>query len=176
MGNTAVASTPTGTSHDSEVLSAVIQRNCDMAKRSSHGEVQIIPSKTDTIEVSSFPKSFDKIAIQSLRTRNTVRHELPPVKMCLGFKVVASAKINSLFQSVTSTTKRVSGWQLFHQAFPKAAGILSLSRPGYSKNGQVAIVQVSYSCGSLCGSGEYWVLHKVHGKWVVASRSPAWIS
>lgn len=175
-GNAVAASTPGITSRDVEVLSAVVQRNCDMATRSSYGRVQIIPSKTDTIEVSSFPKAFNKSAIQSLLARNAIRHDLPQVKMCLGFKVVASAKIDSLFNPAVSSTTQVPMWQPFHKAFPKAVGLLSLSLPGYSANGQVAIVQVSYACGPLCGSGGYWVLHRVNGNWVVVSRSPAWVS
>jgi len=176
IGSTVAANASTASSRDSAVLSAVIQRNCAMAARSSYGEVQVIPSKTDTIEVSSFSKSFNKSAIQSLLARNAVRHDLPRVEMCLGFKVIASAKINKLFQSEANPAKPVPMRQPFHQSFPKAAGILSLSLPGYSESGQLAVVQVSYACGSLCGSGEYWILHNVKGKWVVVSRSPAWVS
>lgn len=147
-----------------------------MDTRSTYGEVQIIPSKTDTIEVSSFPKSFNKSAIQSLLARNAVRHDLPRVEMCLGFKVVARAIIKKLFESKANSAKPVPLWQPFHQSFPKAAGILSLSLPGYSESGQLAVVQVSYACGLSCGSGEYWILKNIKGKWVVISRSPAWVS
>lgn len=171
LGHAVAASATESVSRDTAVLSAVVQRSCEMTTRSSYGNVQVIPSKTDTIEVSSFPKSFNKSAMQSLLARNAIRHDLPPVKMCLRFEVVASAKIDSLFNPAAAP-----GWHGFHNAFPKAVGILSLSLPGYSTNGQVAVVQVSYACGPLCGSGEYWVLRKVDGNWVVVRRSAAWIS
>jgi len=69
-----------------------------------------------------------------------------------------------------------AGWDGFYQAFPGSSGILSLSLPGYSTNGNLAVVQVAYACGPLCGAGFYWVLEYVHGQWVVKERSSAWIS
>ncbi|WP_139350342.1 hypothetical protein [Rhodanobacter sp. C03] len=158
---------------DSAVLSAIMQDRCASSANNPDGRYQVVPAEADEIEVQSFPKSFDAGAVKSLISRNKTTHPLPRIELCSSFKRVSSAKVATFF---APNNGAATGWRGFYRAFPGAQGISSLSLPGYSKGGKLAIVQVSSSCGEMCSSGFYWVLRKVHGKWVVYKSSPAWVS
>ena len=68
------------------------------------------------------------------------------------------------------------GWSIFHQKYPTAGAIITLSRVGFSDDRTQALVFVAHGCGWLCGEGNYIVLTKKDGAWKVEKRSMLWIS
>jgi hypothetical protein len=160
---------------DVPVLSAIAQAECSRATGQPDGKYQVIPDQTDTIVVTSFPETLDRDAIKSLRARNTSPHRLPNISLCPSVRLASDRSLNSAMKRKTVDGTR-AGWDGFYRTFPGSSGILSLSLPGYSANGNLAIVQVAYACGPLCGAGFYWVLEYVEGRWVIKERSSAWIS
>lgn len=68
------------------------------------------------------------------------------------------------------------GWDLFHAKYPNATSINTLSRVGFSKDKTLALVYYTYSCGALCGQGQYVLLRKHEGQWKIEKESMTWIS
>jgi hypothetical protein len=58
-------------------------------------------------------------------------------------------------------------WRTFRARYPDAGGILSMTRPGFSRDHSLAVAEVGTRCGILCGAGQYVVLRKVDGVWRV---------
>ncbi|MBC6696916.1 hypothetical protein [Hymenobacter sp. BT190] len=51
-----------------------------------------------------------------------------------------------------------------------------LTSPLFSRDGKTVIVEISTTCGSLCGSGETWVLKRRQGKWRKVRPLRSWVS
>jgi hypothetical protein len=68
------------------------------------------------------------------------------------------------------------GSQSFEQLYPGASGIISLSRVGFDSSLREAVVSTSFGCGMLCGSGQRYLLRKVHGRWQVVNGWTVWVS
>src|ERR1044072_17126 len=68
------------------------------------------------------------------------------------------------------------GWKAVHNTYPGVGAFQTLSRVGFSKDHNQALVYFPHFCGSLCGQGEYFVLEKIEGKWRVKNRIGSWIS
>lgn len=68
------------------------------------------------------------------------------------------------------------GWDLFHAKYPNATSINTLSRVGFNKDRTDALVYYTYSCGGLCGQGQYVLLGKHDGQWKIEKESMTWIS
>lgn len=68
------------------------------------------------------------------------------------------------------------GWEVFHQKYPTAGAILTLSRVGFNEDGTQALIYVAYACGGLCGQGQYILLTKREAGWKVEKRLGTWIS
>jgi hypothetical protein len=81
---------------------------------------------------------------------------------------------NSVFFDIVPTNG--SPVKDFHQMFPEAAGIISLSRVGFDSRLHEAIVSTSYVCGGLCGSGRLYILKKKRNKWQVVGNAIIWVS
>lgn len=67
-------------------------------------------------------------------------------------------------------------WPAFYSRYPGSSGIMSLSRVGYSPDGNAAMVYVGVSCGGLCGAGYDIILVKEDGKWKIKEGVMLWIS
>ncbi len=67
-------------------------------------------------------------------------------------------------------------WQVLFSRYPGARSFMALSRVGFNDQRDTALLYSSVSCGALCGSGDYLLLKKVSGKWIVTRSYMAWIS
>jgi len=68
------------------------------------------------------------------------------------------------------------GWKTFYEKYPGAPGITSLSRVGFNKAHDTALVYVGNVRDWEVGSGLYLLLAKNNGEWKVISRTRSWIS
>lgn len=68
------------------------------------------------------------------------------------------------------------GWSRFYQRYPGSGGLVSLSRIGFNDDHTEALVYVAHTCGSLCGSGEFVILKKDHGRWTIDRTDTMWVS
>ncbi len=69
-----------------------------------------------------------------------------------------------------------NGWQEFYTRFPRAKGLITLSRIGYDRGRMHALVEVGSQSAPLAGVGEFLLLEKVDGTWQVQKNVMAWIS
>jgi hypothetical protein len=155
-------------SEDAAVLSVITHTLCAIAQASGASGYDVLPNTNAGATPESFegfPASLDAHAMQSLAERNSHTQSLPSLSLCSRIRLVPAAWLD-----------RFRGWAWFHAAFPGSSSVLRLSLPGYSRSGDVAIVLVSTTSGPMASGGNYWVLQKVHGKWVVVKKVLAWIS
>ncbi len=58
-------------------------------------------------------------------------------------------------------------WSEFYRRYPGSNGSISFSSIGYSADGNVALLVVEQSCGSLCGALSSVVVKRERGRWRV---------
>ena len=56
-------------------------------------------------------------------------------------------------------------WRNFRARYPGAFGRISLSRVGFSSDGNKALVLADYGCGPRCGGTRYYLLERSAGGW-----------
>jgi hypothetical protein len=56
------------------------------------------------------------------------------------------------------------------------SGIIRFSRVGFNSGRDEALVSVDSTCGSLCGSGDLFLLRRIAGKWTIVGRANLWVS
>jgi hypothetical protein len=146
---------------DRDVISAVVRQMC---KQKMSGYV-VLSSATATVNPAFTPESLDDSARRSLLERNKVSVALPDIDTCESLRLVDGEEIEH-YLGVPGSDFR-DRWVAFYEKFADASGVMSLSLPGYSKEGDIAVVQIASSCGETCGGGSFWVLRKVSGQWSV---------
>lgn len=67
-------------------------------------------------------------------------------------------------------------WKAFHAKYPGSPGVINLSRAGFSRNGNLALVYMGKTCGPLCGEGTFYLLARRNGVWIVENQVPWWVS
>jgi hypothetical protein len=72
--------------------------------------------------------------------------------------------------------KNEKAWRKFMLKHPNTPGIIIISRIGYNRERDQAVVYSGVSCGELCGQGEFTWLVKHNGVWEVESSNVVWIS
>lgn len=69
-----------------------------------------------------------------------------------------------------------NGWDQFYKKYPGAQGFITLSSPGINTAGNQSLVYIEIQRNFLSGEGEYLLLEKQVGSWVVTHLVLAWIS
>lgn len=69
------------------------------------------------------------------------------------------------------------GWEEFYKLYPGSPGIITLSRPGFSRDDALAVIYMGHNFDWEGGSGQIHVLERHNEKWVESSMGigPAWI-
>lgn len=69
-----------------------------------------------------------------------------------------------------------SGWDVFYNRYPQAPGIITLSQVGFNQSGDQALVYLGLQSNWLAGSGNFILLGKFNGKWIILQQVTSWIS
>ena len=69
-----------------------------------------------------------------------------------------------------------SYWESFYRRYPHSSGLVFFSKVGFNDRHDQAFVYVATSCGGLCGGGDYVLLKKVNGEWIVSKEENLWVS
>ncbi|HEX8143284.1 MAG TPA: hypothetical protein VF553_11855 [Pyrinomonadaceae bacterium] len=77
---------------------------------------------------------------------------------------------------VESYFGRRGGWQLFYRKYRGAAGLVTLSKVGFSRDRSQALVYQEFTCDDTCGRGSFVALFKDGNVWRVRSQAGTWIS
>ena len=67
-------------------------------------------------------------------------------------------------------------WQLFHNKYPEAGTLFSVSRVGFSDNGRLAIVYLEGVSGCLAAQGVLFNLEKLDEAWKITDHVTLWNS
>ncbi|HEY6188997.1 MAG TPA: hypothetical protein VIW80_15180 [Pyrinomonadaceae bacterium] len=67
-------------------------------------------------------------------------------------------------------------WEAFYRNHPGANGFFVLSKVGFNREMDQALVYRAFACGSTCGYGSYVLLAKEAGIWRIKSHAGDWIS
>jgi hypothetical protein len=101
-----------------------------------------------------------------------------------GFKFARNFKIERQYVILTDEEFKTlfkagggDGWTGFREKYPKAGGIVTFSRVGFNPDRTQALVYRGYQCGGLCGGGNYYLLRRKNGGWVIDGHvGPSWMS
>lgn len=67
-------------------------------------------------------------------------------------------------------------WQEYYRRYPESNGIIDFSRPGFSADGDMAVMTFGWQFSGDGGQGYLIVLEKIDGKWMVRWRFNTWVS
>ncbi len=101
--------------------------------------------------------------LESFNQRNTERIALPnSLDLPVPVELLSAAEFRALQQGMDQ-----DGWDWLRRRLPGSPGVVSLSRVGFSPEGDRALIWVFLDCGSRCGSGSWVLLHRRDGEWQV---------
>jgi hypothetical protein len=99
----------------------------------------------------------------------------PELKARKPVVLLTQAELNDFFPE--QDTKQ-DGWDRFYAKYPKSPGIITVSRVGFNRKGDLAMVYLGIQSHWLAGHGSICVLRKRDGKWVhePVGIGPLWVS
>jgi hypothetical protein len=114
--------------------------------------------------------ALDPTTLEAFRKMNTEQAALRrSFQLGIDYDLVDAGQIDAIF-------KNGGWWPEYYRAFPGSQGELTLSRVGFSGDGKQALLYASNSCGGKCGSGDYVLMQKREGRWVIAKEIIMWVS
>jgi hypothetical protein len=147
---------------------------------------------TDTFTVEFFGESYEEFTrsltsqasnhvpselIRDFCDKNTksqaVWHELGTR---LHLILLSSVESDSFFSA--HPDQKPDGWDRFYAKYPKSPGIITISRVGFNRKGDMAMLYVGSQSHWLAGSGQIYVFRKQDGKWdeQPVFIGPMWVS
>jgi hypothetical protein len=88
--------------------------------------------------------------------------------LAIDYELVDAMQLKPLFKN--------GGWPAYYKRFPGSPGMLGFSRIGFSADGQQAFFYATNNCDVLCGGGEYVVMDRLGGRWVIEKEIETWMS
>jgi hypothetical protein len=100
----------------------------------------------------------------------------PEIGSRLHAKLISRAEVNAFFSA--KPYQKPDGWDKFYSTYPHSPGIIAVSRVGFNRKGNIAMLYMGSSQHWLAGSGKIYVFRKRGGKWVEEpfSIGPIWFS
>lgn len=160
---------------DAAVLRAVLNTQC----QAKDGYVLLSSQTVGPRETDDMGELDDSGAFADMKRRNSSAVSLPDNLTCKGARLHREQDIKRAFDQESLGGGNVAldeAWKKLFESFPGATGWTSVSVPGYSPEGDIAVVYVAHHCGSLCGQGSYLYLHRVNDQWKILVRFPIWVS
>lgn len=160
---------------DTAVLQAALTSLC----QSKNGYVLLSLTTAGPRPADDMGDADQSGAYSDLERRNEAAALLPEDLACQGAKLIREQEIQRFFDHESNLANKVSldeAWKKFYESFPGTTGWTSVSLPGYSPDGEIAIVYMAHYCGTLCGGGTYVYLRRINGKWKMLVAFPGWVS
>jgi hypothetical protein len=79
-------------------------------------------------------------------------------------------------QQIQEILAEGEGREPFFKRYPGSPGVISLSRAGFNKRMDKAILYISRVCPGLCGEGSVVLLKREGEDWIVEERIRLWVS
>jgi hypothetical protein len=107
--------------------------------------------------------------LDSYMDRNAQSSQLSPdMDLGVGYVLLSSDEMSNIFL-------QPDGWDVFHQKYSRA-GYQVFSRVGFNNTLDQAVIYVGQMAGPLMGSGNYYLLEKENGEWILKEQIMVWIS
>ena len=135
--------------------------------RVAHANRLIIISDTSTQDLKLEPRGdSEKLlrgALQSYQRLNAHQWQLKPrFRLGMPYEIIPAGGFAA--QLETTYSERPRGASV-DSLYPGARGVVSLSAVGFNGRRDVAVVQMHWYCGFLCGGAETYALQKKAGAW-----------
>ena len=115
-------------------------------------------------------KGVSEETIESYLSRNKQPTKLSP-NMDLGTKYqVISA------DDLSKITRQPNWGKILEEKYPGSQGYLVVSRVGFNRTLDQAVIYVGQVAGPMMGGGYYYLMEKQDGGWVVKEQIMVWIS
>jgi hypothetical protein len=157
---------------DISVLTVVLQQR---ACQREDQKYQIVSDRPARATTTSVPQAWHSSAAlnQELARRSKESTRWTHVDICSAVKIVEGSRIEAI---LAGDNRIPVGWDSFESAFPGAAGLIEVSLPAFTSDGNRAVVYLDTKCGVLCGAGFYIELKRTDEGWQVTQLETAWIS
>jgi len=98
--------------------------------------------------------AYSRVNLQPAVLRRSLRPSMD-------YQIVSSAQLDPIF------CYHRGFWPAYYKQFPGSQGLITFSRVGFSADGTQAFFYYSNRCEGLCGRGEYVIMNKHDGHWVI---------
>ena len=88
----------------------------------------------------------------------------------IDYELVTSAQMERIF------CKQCGFWPAYYKQYPGSQGLLTFSGVGFNSDGTQAFFYFSNRCEGWCGGGDYVVMEKREGRWVMQRDIAMWVS
>jgi hypothetical protein len=140
------------------------------ASRGRHRRTQfVVTDSTFTSGGFSFEGSrlpgVDSAVLADFQSRNAESRSLrylPSLGLSIPVVLISRDYLKSFLKSGPEEY-----WSEFYRRHPGSAGSIGFTSIGYSRDGNVALLEVDQSCGSVCGELSAVVVKRERGRWRV---------
>lgn len=187
------------------LVNAAAQHNSDVQKRAESNEYDVynivlkelfVKSDTKQLVIHKFTSGefiderqssqfqmLDRenipIEADTIENYNTLNKESAELKYDFGISSKVNLATDAELKPVLETFQGDGSGKAFKDALMKkyeTTTIIRLSRVGFNKSKNQALIHVGYICGSVCGEGRYIVLSKKNDVWIIKRKIMTWIS
>jgi hypothetical protein len=122
-------------------------------------------------ELKQSPPLLEQETVESFRNGNRQAHPLKNL-FELPFRtiLISPGAVEVYFGNVGLR------WQAFYRRYPGAQGLVTLSKAGFNRSMNQALVYRAFTCGDTCGYGSLVFLVKEGGVWKIKGTAGQWIS
>lgn len=118
----------------------------------------------------SLGSAVSEETLRDYRVQNASRE---PLSRRLALDVEVAFLSDTEFEAIFAAP---DGWEQFYALYPHSQGIMTLSRVGFDRGMEQALVYVGNQVHYLAGQGYYLFLSKEGGRWVIQETVLVWIS
>jgi hypothetical protein len=113
----------------------------------------------------------DSETAESFRARNDTAYPIrPDMELGSPYTLITQAERSRIFG------QNQSGWEIFYNRHPQAPGITTLSRVGFNKAYNQALVYIGTQSNWLAGAGHFILLKKGPEGWSIDQQVMTWVS
>ncbi|MCD6446870.1 MAG: hypothetical protein J7L40_01755 [Candidatus Marinimicrobia bacterium] len=115
---------------------------------------------------------YDTLMVGDFLLRNSADIILDPDLMIDAVETIHENTLNNIW----TTYEYPEDWQYYYSQYPLSCGIISLSRPGFSSDGNTAIMKLGWQFSGDGGQGYMYVLKKYDDIWLIRWTFYTWVS
>lgn len=136
---------------------------------------QWLPSSSEDLKqrmdyIASGLPNASKETLDNYFERNRLQPSRLSPDMQLGISYILLSE-----EQLSTIMNQPNGWEAFHEKY-SPAGYMQFSRVGFNETLDQAIVYIGSVPGPMMGSGNYYLMEKKGGKWVIKEQVLAWVS